>query len=190
VRNFNITYIYCCIVSPLYTLRRSLSPNHSMGPLPGDHSAPQPNTSDLGLPARTNELAVKGTRVQGCHLRTSGIKVYDLHGLQRLTKPAMNYDLRCSAPADRVWACSLKSQARLLVACKDAIMPGLHSIQRDLVPKQSNMTSALSSGTRAKTDEEQSHTSSPFAPGSRRLFMTQARKSIINESSCACPLSH
>jgi hypothetical protein len=36
----------------------------------------------------------------GTYSRGSGIKVYDLHGLQRLTEAVMNYDLRF-LPGDR-----------------------------------------------------------------------------------------
>jgi hypothetical protein len=35
-----------------------------------------------------------GQVCMGTYSRGSGIKVYDLHGLQRLTEAVMNYDLR------------------------------------------------------------------------------------------------
>jgi hypothetical protein len=50
-------------------------------------------------------IAILGQRTggqvcQGTYSRGSGIKVYDLHGLQRLTEAVMNYDLRF-LPGDR-----------------------------------------------------------------------------------------
>ena len=47
------------------------------------------------LSQRTGGQVCKGT-----YSRCSGIKVYDLHGLQRLTEAVMNYDLRF-LPGDR-----------------------------------------------------------------------------------------
>ncbi|KUJ08450.1 uncharacterized protein LY89DRAFT_676867 [Mollisia scopiformis] len=66
------------------------------------------------------------SKVQGCHSRTSGIKVYDLHGLQRLTEAAMNYDLRCSA---RLTELSMLSQATEFTGwwLKTNTMPDLDS---------------------------------------------------------------